>query len=154
MTLSLRRAEKNVTGEKWRIIHNNSSRSIINEPDFYAPSSTNQIYRCCIAMPTNLCHVTPYGRMTYMHKWTELFALDITVTPQWEQWRLKSPKCRLFAHRLFRRRSKKMSKLRVTGLYEGNPSVIGGFPSQRTSNAENVSIWWRHHEGECPCVGC
>ena len=23
--------------------------------------------------------------------------------------------------------------------------VTGGFPSQRTSNAENVSIWWRHH---------
>ena len=27
------------------------------------------------------------------------------------------------------------------------PPVICGFPSQRdTSNAENVSIWWRHHE--------
>ena len=23
---------------------------------------------------------------------------------------------------------------------------IGEFPAQRTSNAENVSIWWRHHE--------
>ena len=22
----------------------------------------------------------------------------------------------------------------------------GEFPAQRTSNAENVSIWWRHHE--------
>ena len=38
------------------------------------------------------------------------------------------------------------SKLRVTSLCEGNPSVIGGFPSHRTSYAENVSIWWRHHE--------
>ena len=44
-------------------------------------------------------------------------------------------------NRLFRRRSKKTSKLRVTGLCEGNSL----FPSQRTSNAENVSIWWRHH---------
>ena len=42
-------------------------------------------------------------------------------------------------------KSKKTSKLRVTGLCEGNPQVTGGFPSQRTSNAENVSIWWRHH---------
>ena len=42
-------------------------------------------------------------------------------------------------------RSKKTSKLRVTGLCEGNPPVTGGFPSQRASNAENVSIWWRHH---------
>ena len=23
--------------------------------------------------------------------------------------------------------------------------MIHGFPSQRASNAENVSIWWRHH---------
>ena len=45
--------------------------------------------------------------------------------------------------RLFRRTSKKTSKLRVTGLCEGNLPVIGGFPSQRASYAENVSIWWR-----------
>ena len=37
---------------------------------------------------------------------------------------------------LFRLRSKKMSKFRVTGLCEGNPPLIGGFPSQRASNAE------------------
>ena len=24
--------------------------------------------------------------------------------------------------------------------------VTGGFPSQRASNAENVSIWWHHHD--------
>ena len=24
--------------------------------------------------------------------------------------------------------------------------VIGGFPSQRVSNAENISIWWRHND--------
>ena len=45
---------------------------------------------------------------------------------------------------LFRRRAKKILKLRVAGLFEGNPAVTGGFPSQRTSNAENVFIWWRH----------
>ena len=48
-------------------------------------------------------------------------------------------------NRLFRRRSKKTSKFRVTDLCEGNSSVTGEFPSQRASNAENVSIWWRHH---------
>ena len=42
-------------------------------------------------------------------------------------------------------RSKKTSKLRVIGLCEGNSAVIGEFPAQRASNAENVSIWWRHH---------
>ena len=43
-------------------------------------------------------------------------------------------------NRLFRRRSKKISNLRVTGLREGNPPVTGGFPSQRASNAGKVSI--------------
>ena len=36
-------------------------------------------------------------------------------------------------------------KLRVASHYKGNPPVTGGFPSQRASNEENVSIWWRHH---------
>ena len=48
-------------------------------------------------------------------------------------------------NRLFRCRSKETSKLRVTGLCEGNSPVTGEFPAQRASNAENVSIWWRHH---------
>ena len=48
-------------------------------------------------------------------------------------------------NRLFRRRSKKTSKIRVTGLCAGNSPVTGEFPAQRASNAENVSIWWRHH---------
>ena len=48
-------------------------------------------------------------------------------------------------NRLFRCRSKKTSKLRVTGLGERNSPVTGEFPAQRSSNAENVSIWWRHH---------
>ena len=49
-------------------------------------------------------------------------------------------------NRLYGRRSKKISKLRVTGLCEGNSPVTGEFLSQRASNAENLSIWWRHHE--------
>ena len=45
---------------------------------------------------------------------------------------------------LFRRISKKTSKLRVTGLCVGNSPGTGEFPAQMASNAENVSIWWRH----------
>ena len=48
-------------------------------------------------------------------------------------------------NRLFRHRWKKTSKFRVTGLCAGNSPVTGEFPTQRASNAENVSIWWRHH---------
>ena len=47
---------------------------------------------------------------------------------------------------VFRHRSKKTSKLRVTGLCEGNSPVTGEFPAQKASNAENVFIWWRHHD--------
>ena len=47
---------------------------------------------------------------------------------------------------LVRRRSKKTSKLRVTGLCAGNSPVTGEFPAQMASNAEKVSIWWRHHD--------
>ena len=49
-------------------------------------------------------------------------------------------------NRLFKRRSKKTAKLRVTGLCEWNSPVTGEFHTQRASYAENVSIWWRHHE--------
>ena len=47
---------------------------------------------------------------------------------------------------LFGRRSKETSKLRVTGLCVGNSPVTGEFPTQRASSAENISIWWRHHD--------
>ena len=46
---------------------------------------------------------------------------------------------------LFRLRSKKTSKLRVTGLCAGNSPGVGEFPAQVASNAGNISIWWRHH---------
>ena len=54
-------------------------------------------------------------------------------------------------NRLSRRRSKKTSKLRVTGLCAWNSPGTGEFPAQMASNAENVSIWWRHLDQlQCP----
>ena len=50
-----------------------------------------------------------------------------------------------FLNRLFRHRSKKTSKLHVTGLGVGNSPEASEFPAQMASYAENVSIWWRHH---------
>ena len=49
-------------------------------------------------------------------------------------------------NRLFRCRSKKTSNLCVAGLCEGNSPGTGEFPSQRASKAENMSIFWRHHD--------
>ena len=59
-------------------------------------------------------------------------------------------------NRLFGRKSKWTSKFRVTGLCVGNSPGTGEFPAQMASNAENVSIWWRHHDAimkvERPCL--
>ena len=52
----------------------------------------------------------------------------------------------------FRCRSKKTTKLRVTGLCLGDSPGTGEFPTQKVSKAENVSIWWRHHELVHVCV--
>ena len=48
-------------------------------------------------------------------------------------------------NRLLRHRSKRTSKLCVTGLCVGKSPGTGEFPAQMASNAENVSISWRHH---------
>ena len=57
------------------------------------------------------------------------------MTSQWARWRLKSPASPLFT-----------SKPRVTGLCVGNSPRTGELSAQMASNAENVSIWWRHHD--------
>ena len=41
---------------------------------------------------------------------------------------------------------RKHQKLRVTGLCARNSPVTGELPVQMANNAENGSIWWRHHE--------
>ena len=47
-------------------------------------------------------------------------------------------------NRLFKAQIKKSINARA-----GNSPVTGEFPAQRASNAENVSIWWRHHDKLC-----
>ena len=48
-------------------------------------------------------------------------------------------------NRLFRRRSKKISKLCASGLCEGNSPVTSEFHTKMTSNVEKVAFLWRHH---------
>ena len=88
-----------------------------------------------------------------------LFRLHAVVNTHLLQWRHKDHKSvskhrhlDCFLNCLFRHRSKKTSKLRVTGLCEGNLPVTDGFPPQRGSYAENVSIWWRHPVLILKCV--
>ena len=55
---------------------------------------------------------------------------------------------------LFRRRSKKTLKLRVTGLYVGEFTGHGWIPAQKASNAGNFPIWWRRHEKSHCILSC
>ena len=50
-----------------------------------------------------------------------------------------------WTNRLFNAQIKENSKLRITGLCEGNSLMTGEFTAQRASNADDVSILWRHH---------
>ena len=90
------------------------------------------------------------GHLSKKHIFPWHINVQSTLCPL--QWRHNERNCvanlrrlHCLLNRLFRRRSKTTSKLRVTGLCEGNSPVTGEFPSQRASNAENSSIWWRHH---------
>ena len=79
-----------------------------------------------------------------MAEWTEKHTLRWRHNDHAGVSNHQPPGCLL--NRLFRRKSKKTSKLRVTGLCAGNSPGTGEFSAQMASYAENVSIWWRHHE--------
>ena len=87
-----------------------------------------------------------FGFDAYVHHYTYV---------TWTSWHRKSPITLQWRHdgrngvsnhqshncllnRSLRYRSKKTSKLRVTGLCEGNSPVTGEFPAQRASNTENI----------------
>ena len=77
-----------------------------------------------------------------LKKIVDLHYSDVTMA----RWRLTLPASLLFTEKFVRRRSNKTSKIRVTGLRVLNSPVTGEFPAQMASNAENISIWWRHHD--------
>ena len=62
----------------------------------------------------------------------------ITMTSQWARWRLKSPASRMFTQTLIRVQIKENIKA------PRHWPLCGEF-TQMASNAESVSIWWRHH---------
>ena len=59
-------------------------------------------------------------------------------------WRLKSPALRLFTLPLIRAQIKE--NITAPRHWPLCREFTGEFPVQMASNAENVSIWWRHHE--------
>ena len=84
----------------------------------------------CPIISSILCHFTCIS-------WYSMLML-------WKCHSSSSLKLALLNH-LLGHRSKKTSKLCITGLCERNPPMTGGF-SQRASKVQNVTIWWHHHD--------
>ena len=59
--------------------------------------------------------------------------------------RLELPINRVLFNSVFRLTTKWHQRSALLLLCEGNSPVAGGFPAQRYSYAESVSIWWRHY---------
>ena len=72
--------------------------------------------------------------------------LHITLTSWWLRWRLKSPASRLFTQPFIQTQIKENIKAPCHWPLCGEFTETGEFPAQRASNAENVFIWWRHHD--------
>ena len=66
------------------------------------------------------------------------------------RWRLKSPASRLFTQPFIQAQIKEHIKAARHCPLGGE--FTGEFPAQRASNAENVSIWWHHHERNSHCA--
>ena len=76
-------------------------------------------------------------------------ALTIIMMSQWARWRRKSPASRLFTQLFIQAQVNENIKAPRNWPLSEEFTVTGEFPAQRVSNAENVSIWWRHHVLSC-----
>ena len=114
---------------------------------------------CCVYLKgkavfaQNFGYVQHTGLLFVVHTSVGIYRRIYEFSVQSLQWRHNGrdsvsnhQPCECLLSRLIRRKSKKTSRLRVTGLYAGNSPETGDFPAQRASNAENVTIWWRHHD--------
>ena len=76
---------------------------------------------------------------------SRLHLISNTMTSQWPRRRFKSPASRLFTQSFIRAQIKENIKAPRHWPLCGEFTGTGEFPAQRASNAEKVSIWWRHH---------
>ena len=74
-----------------------------------------------------------------------MYSAVITMTSQWSRWRLKTPASRLFTQSFIQTQIKENIKAPSHWPLCGEFTGTGEFPTQMVSNAENVSISWRHH---------
>ena len=84
--------------------------------------------------------------MSYSIIWITLENINKRITSLlWARWRLKSPASRLFTQPFIQAQIKENTKAPRHWPLCGEITGTGEFPAQRASNAENVSIWWRHN---------
>ena len=74
------------------------------------------------------------------------------MTSEWARWRLKSPASRFLTQPFIRAQIKVNIKALRHWHLCGEFIGTSEFPAQMASNAENVSIWWRHHGNQCAAV--
>ena len=112
-------------------------------PFFMTSSRRHSKWRSCTYLVICLIQNTDNKAIWYK------FTFRLTITIQWRHNERDGVSNRqphdYLLNRLFRCKSKKTSKLRVTGLC----ARIHRWPvnsPQMASDAEHVSIWWRHHD--------
>ena len=127
--------------------------------------------RCTNEVPTHQSFNSPRPSDAYIRRWisTEMIKIMvyrpygtkplskpiITLTSWWSRWRLKSPASRLFAQSFIQAQIKENIKVPRHWPLCGEFTRTGEIPAQRVSNAENVSIWWRHHDAAIlPWTSC
>ena len=107
--------------------------------------STNGMEVYVIVMYVRLAEPEECAEETWVEDQVKWSRVTNKMTSQWAPWRLKSPASRLFAQPCVQAPIKENIKAPRHWYLWANPPVTGGFASQSASNAENVSIWWRHH---------
>ena len=69
----------------------------------------------------------------------------------WPSWYFKPLATHQFVEKLVQINNKKYQSSASLALFEENPYVTCGFPSQKDSNAKGASIqWYHHHSQPCP----
>ena len=70
----------------------------------------------------------------------------VTMTSYWARWLLKSPASRLFTQPFIQAQIKENTKAPRHWPLWGEFTGTRWIPRTKAGNAENVSIWWRHHD--------
>ena len=80
-----------------------------------------------------------------------MYLVDIRMTSLWGRWHLKTPASPLFAQLLVQAQIKENIKASRYWTFCGEFTSDRLITRQKDSNAENASIWWRHHNHYASC---